>query len=144
MTKFAMTRWKVVPEYCPWSTYFRKCATVRGARSAFNSSVKLPIEVTTWTCGEAAGAAGAVGLGGALAAAAAPAAGLAAGGCAGACAALAAGVSVAAGAASAARLEAEQVAEINPKTISSCFMLRDSTRRGTILSMSATLDSLPV
>src|ERR1700730_4618078 len=101
MTKWAMTRWKVVPEYCPWSTYFRKCATVRGARSAFNSSVKLPNEVTTWTCGETAGVAGAAGggWGGAWAVgAAAPAAGLGAG--------AAVAVGAAAGGASAAKLKA--------------------------------------
>src|ERR1700692_1735323 len=84
MTKFAMTRWKIVPEYCPWSTYFRKCATVRGARSAFNSIVKLPNEVTTRICGEAAGVvddvdAGLVCVLAAAGAVAAPSAGLPAG-----------------------------------------------------------------
>src|ERR1700722_7807121 len=113
MTKLAMTRWKVVPEYCPWSTYFRKCATVRGARSAFNSSVKLPIDVTTWICGEAAGVAGtaAAGLGCALAAAAGVAAVPSAGLGGGACAGVAAAVAAAAGGASAAKLRAEHVAE---------------------------------
>src|ERR1700731_1464991 len=113
MTKLAMTRWKVVPEYCPWSTYFRKWATVRGARSAFNSSVKLPREVTTWTRGEAVEVAGAVGAG-------------------------------AFGCVSAAKLTGSQVVEIKPMMSSRCFMLRDSTRIGTILSMPVILDSLPV
>src|SRR6266852_455429 len=120
MTKFAMTRWKTVPEYCPWSTYFKKCATVRGARSGFNSSVKLPNEVTTRICGEPDGAveaAGAAGLVCALAAAGgvvgAPSAGLGAG--------VAAGVAAATDGASAARNTGPEI-EINPRTSSSCLI----------------------
>ena len=39
----------------PWSTYFRNCATVSGARSRGSSIVKFPREVTTgWTVNRAA------------------------------------------------------------------------------------------
>ena len=48
------------------------------------------------------------------------------------------------GGVSAAKLGPRHVAEINPKISSKCFIPRDSTRIGTILSMSVTLDSLPV
>ena len=97
---------------------------MRGARSAFNSIVKFPMEVTTWTWGAAAvaGAVGAAGLGWVLAvlAAGAAAAGAAAAGAAAAGAALAG--SVAAGGASAATPEVSQALEINPTVSSSCFI----------------------
>jgi len=87
--------------------------------------VKLPIEVTTWICGEAPGVAGTVaaaGLGCALAAAAGAAAVPSAGLGGGAGAGVAAGVAAPAGGASAAKLRAGQVAQMNPRTSSSCFI----------------------
>src|SRR5271165_5615369 len=90
--------------------------------------MKFPMEVTTWIWGavaDAAGAAGATGLVWVLAASAAGDA--------------EAGAAAAAGAVSAAKLAAGQVPNINPTVTSSCFMLRDSTRIGTILRYVRTL-----
>src|SRR5580692_8819766 len=58
--------------------------------------------------------------------------------------AVAAAGTAALGGVSAAKLGLRHAAEINPRTSSKCFIRRDSTRIGTILSMSVTLDSLPV
>src|ERR1700678_4612820 len=86
--------------------------------------MKLPIEVTTrtWIAGAGVVAAAAVlALAGAPDAAAAPAP------------ELAAVVPDAAGGASAAKFKVGKAAEINPTMSIICFMLRDSTRIGTIL-----------
>src|SRR5665213_2773475 len=65
--------------------------------------VKLPSEVTTWTWGEAAGVA------------------------------VLSAFAAAAGEVSAAKLGLKKAIDINPAMSTSCFMLRDSTRMGTIL-----------
>jgi hypothetical protein len=89
-------------------------ATVNGARSAFNSIVKFPIEVTTWTCGETLEAAG---LAAVFAAAAGLAALLAAD-----FAGAAAGAAAGAGEVSAAKAECRQAVDINPRMSKSCFI----------------------
>src|SRR5664279_1069246 len=49
--KSGMTRWKMVPLYWPFFTYFRKFSTVLGAASGSSSRMITPMEVTSFTFG---------------------------------------------------------------------------------------------
>src|SRR5512133_3459174 len=49
--KPGMTRWKMVPLYWPFFTYFRKFSTVRGAAWGSSSNTITPMDVVSFTWG---------------------------------------------------------------------------------------------
>src|SRR5512133_695333 len=49
--KPGMTRWKMVPLYWPFFTYFKKLSTVRGAACGSSSTTNTPMDVVNFTWG---------------------------------------------------------------------------------------------